>query len=50
MTLQGLPQRLCTLKFWKRSKLKGTNALKRSINATRVPIEQKESIRWLQNV
>ncbi len=29
---------------------KGTRALKRSVNPTRVPIEQKESICWLQNV
>ncbi|TAN25965.1 MAG: IS4 family transposase [Castellaniella sp.] len=50
VTLQGLPLGLCAIKFWTRSKFKGTNALKRSINATRVPIEQKESIRWLQNV
>src|SRR5262249_48892336 len=27
-----------------------TNALKRSVNPTRVPIEQKESVRWLDNL
>jgi hypothetical protein len=36
--------------FWTRSRFKGTNALKRSVNPTRVPIEQKESIRWLENL
>ncbi len=50
VTLQGLPLGLAAVKFWTRSKFKGTNALKRKINPTRVPIEQKESIRWLQNV
>ena len=33
-----------------RDKFHGANALKRSINPTRVPIEQKESYRWLENV
>ena len=32
------------------SKFKGTAALKRKINPTRVPIEKKESIRWLENL
>jgi hypothetical protein len=41
---------LAAIKFWTRSKFKGTNALKRKINPTRVPIEQKESIRWLENL
>jgi hypothetical protein len=36
--------------FWTRAKLKGTNALKRRVNPTRVPIEAKESIRWLENM
>lgn len=31
-------------------KFKGTNALKRKINPTRVPIAAKESIRWLENI
>ena len=36
--------------FWSKNKFHGANALKRSINPTRVPIEQKESYRWLENV
>ena len=28
----------------------GTAALKKKINPTRVPIEEKESIRWLENM
>lgn len=31
-------------------KFKGTNALKRKINPTRVPVEEKESYRWLKNL
>src|SRR5438105_7828885 len=50
VTTQGLPLGLTAIKFWTRSKFKGTNALKRKINPTRVPIEEKESFRWLENV
>jgi Transposase DNA-binding len=50
VTTEGLPLGLAAIKFWSRSKFKGTNALKRKINATRVPIEEKESYRWLENV
>ena len=50
ITAEGLPLGLAAVKLWTRSKFKGTNALKRSINPTRVPIEQKESICWLDNV
>jgi hypothetical protein len=31
-------------------KFRGTKALKRKINPTRVPIEKKESVRWLDNL
>jgi hypothetical protein len=50
VTVEGLPLGLTAVKFWTRSKFKGTNALKRTVNPTRVPIEQKESIRWLENL
>ncbi len=50
VTPEGLPLALTAAKFWTRSKFKGTTALKRHINPTRVPIEQKESIRWLENM
>lgn len=33
-----------------RNEFKGTNALKRAINPTRVAIEAKESVRWLDNL
>jgi hypothetical protein len=45
ITPDGLPLGLTATKFWSRSKFKGTAALKRKINPTRVPIEQKESMR-----
>lgn len=50
VTTEGLALGLTAIKFWTRSKFKGTAALKRSINPTRVPIEEKESICWLDNV
>lgn len=50
VTAEGLPLGLAAIKFWTRSKFKGTNALKRKINPTRVPIEAKESVRWLENL
>jgi Transposase DNA-binding len=50
VTTDGLPLGLTAIKFWTRSKFKGTNALKRKINPTRVPIEEKESFRWLENL
>jgi hypothetical protein len=50
VTRRGLPLGLAAIKFWTRSKFKGTNALKRRVNPTRVPIEEKESMCWLDNV
>jgi len=49
-TVEGLPLGLAAVKFWTRKKFKGSSALKRKINPTRVPISQKESVRWLDNV
>jgi hypothetical protein len=50
VTTAGVPLGLAAVKFWTRPKFKGTNALKRRVNPTRVPIEQKESVRWLDNL
>jgi len=50
ITTDGLPLGLTATKFWTRKEFKGCNALKRKINPTRVPIEKKESIRWLENL
>ena len=50
ITLEGLPLGLAAIKFWTRKQFKGCNALKRKINPTRVPIAEKESIRWLENM
>jgi hypothetical protein len=50
VTTEGLPLGLAAVKFWTRKKFKGTAALKKKINPTRVPIEKKESVRWLQNL
>ncbi len=50
VTTEGLPLGLAAVKFSTRKKFKGTAALKKKINPTRVPIEKEESIRWLENV
>ncbi|WP_043152376.1 MULTISPECIES: IS4 family transposase [unclassified Sphingobium] len=50
VTDEGLPLGLAAVKFWNRDKFKGTAQLKRRINPTRVPIEAKESVRWLDNL
>jgi hypothetical protein len=50
LTVDGLPLGLAAVKFWTRKKFKGSAALKRKVNPTRVPIDQKESVRWLQNL
>lgn len=50
VTLAGTPLGLTAVKYWTRTKFKGTWTLKRHINPTRVPIETKESYRWLENL
>jgi hypothetical protein len=50
ITENGLPLGLCAAKFWTRKEFKGTNALKRHVNPTRIPIEEKESVRWIENL
>ena len=50
ITPEGLPLGLTAGKVWSRDKFKGTAALKRRINPTPVPIGQKESIRWRDNL
>lgn len=47
VTSDGLPLGLTAARFWIRKKFKGTNALKKKVNPTRVPIDKKESVRWL---
>jgi hypothetical protein len=57
VTADGLPLGLSAVKLWTRRHFKGTNALKgkgvdggkHSVNTTRIPIEEKESVRWLEN-
>lgn len=50
LTTDGLPLGLLSAKFWTRKSFKGTNALKRKVNPTRIPIQEKESYRWLENI
>jgi hypothetical protein len=46
----GLPLGLAAVKFWTRKEFKDTAALKKKINRMRVPIEQRGSVRWLDNL
>lgn len=41
---------MAAFQFWNRDKFKGAALLKWRINPTRVPIEAKESVRWLDNL
>lgn len=50
VTPEGVPLGLSAAKFWTRKKFKGCNALKKKINPTRIPIEEKESMRWIENI
>lgn len=50
VTTEGIPLGLSAIKFWSRDQFYGCNALKKRINPTRVPIEVKESFRWLENL
>jgi hypothetical protein len=47
VTLQGLRLGLTAVKFWSRKAFKGREAKRK---AHRVPIEEKESVRWLENM
>jgi hypothetical protein len=47
VTTEGLPLGLAAVKFWSRKEFKGR---KRRREAHRAPIEEKESIRWLENL
>ena len=42
VTPKGLPLGLGAVKFWSRKRFKRTNALKKKVNSTRVPIDEKE--------
>ncbi len=50
VTSEGLPLGLTSTRYWSRKVFKNTNQMKRKINQTRLPIEKKESIKWLQNM
>jgi hypothetical protein len=50
VTTDGLPIGLEAVKFWIRKHFRGTNALKRTVNPTRIPIEEKESFKWLEDL
>jgi len=50
LTPEGLPLGFTAKKLWNRDKFKNVKALYRRTNATRIPIEKKESYRWIEGV
>lgn len=50
LTPEGLPLGFAAKKFWNRDKFKDIKSLYRRKNATRIPIEEKESFRWPEGV
>jgi len=50
VTEAGLPLGLSAATFGTRKEFKGANELKRHVNPTRVPIGQKERVRWVENL
>jgi hypothetical protein len=50
VTPEGLPLGLASIHFWTRDRFKGCTAMKRKINPTRVPIEEKGSRRCLDGL
>ncbi|MFC7478146.1 IS4 family transposase [Dankookia sp. GCM10030260] len=50
VTLEGLPLGLAAVQFWSRKEFHDARELKRHVNPTRVPIDEKESIRWLSSM
>ena len=50
VTSAGVPLGLGAVKFWTRKEFKGSKALKKSGKLQRIPIEEKESYRWIENV
>ena len=50
LTSRGVPLGLAAVKSRTREEFKGTNAPKKTVNPTRIPIEQKESVGWLEDV
>ena len=50
ITTCGLPLGIAAVKLWTRKEFKRCNAWKRKIKPTRIPIEEKENFRWLENI
>ena len=43
VTLEGVPLGLAAIKFWTRKRFKGTAALKKKVNPTRIPVERRRA-------
>jgi Transposase DNA-binding len=49
-TSEGVPPGLAAVESWTREEFKGTDAPEKGVNPARIPIEQEESVRWLENL
>jgi hypothetical protein len=50
VTTEGLPLGLTAIRFWSRKEFKDTAKKHSKVNFTRIPIEKKESFRWIENL
>jgi hypothetical protein len=50
VTPQGLPLGLAAIQFWSRKEFKDTATKRHKVNFTYIPIEQKQSFRWIENL
>ncbi len=50
LTTCGPPLGIAAVKLWTQNEFKGCNALKRKVDPSRIPIEEKESFRLLENI
>jgi len=50
VTPEGLPLGLAAIKFWTRDNKPAGKGSKRKVSSTRIPIEDKQSYRWLENL
>jgi len=50
VTTEGVPLGLAAIKFWSLKEFKNTTKKRSKVNFTRIPIEEKESYRWIENL
>jgi len=50
VTTEGVPLGLAAIKFWSLKEFKNTTKKRSKVNFTRIPIEETESYRWIENL